>query len=51
MKSKTLRSSVLKGVAKVAESSLRRDANQTTCVGIYQPSAPKALEKFSKIKK
>lgn len=29
--------------------SLRRDANSTTCSNIYQPKAPAALKKFSKV--
>jgi len=34
---------------KAAEASLKRDANSTTCVTIFQPKAPAALKKFSKI--
>lgn len=34
---------------KAVESSLKRDANTTTCSTIYQPVAPIALKKFSKI--
>jgi len=33
---------------KVAEKALRRDANSTTCTGIYQPKAPANLEMFKK---
>lgn len=40
-----------KAVKKTAESSLKRDANSTTCCAIYQPKAPKDLKKFSKIEK
>lgn len=29
--------------------SLTRDANSTTCMAVYQPKAPAALKKFSKI--
>lgn len=36
---------------KVAEKSLNRDANTTTCTAIYQPKAPAALKNFSKINK
>ena len=36
---------------KMAESSLKRDANSTTCVTVYQPKAPSALRNFSKINK
>ncbi|MBQ7674588.1 MAG: cyclic lactone autoinducer peptide [Alphaproteobacteria bacterium] len=35
----------------VAEKSLRRDANSTTCTGIYQPKAPASLGKFKKTDK
>ena len=35
---------------KTAESALRRDANSTTCFGIYQPKAPAELERFKNIK-
>lgn len=37
-----------KGIKKLAEKSLKRDANTTTCVSIYQPKAPVELKKFSK---
>ena len=33
----------------VVEKSLTRDANSTTCMAVYQPKAPAALKKFSKI--
>lgn len=33
-----------------AEKALKRDANSTTCWGVYQPKAPANLKKFSKIK-
>lgn len=36
---------------KAAEKSLTRDANSTSCGAIYQPKAPEALKKFSKINK
>lgn len=36
---------------KVAENSLKRDANSTTCGAVYQPKAPTALKNFSKINK
>lgn len=36
-------------IAKVAaESSLKRDANRTTCGAIYQPKAPAGLARFKK---
>lgn len=33
---------------KIAEKALRRDANSTTCIGVYQPKAPANLEHFKK---
>lgn len=35
---------------KAAEQALRRDANRTTCAGIYQPKAPEALKRFKNSK-
>lgn len=35
----------------VVEFSLKGNANSTTCATIYQPKAPDALKKFSKINK
>ena len=35
---------------KAAEHALRRDANRTTCVGIFQPKAPEALKRFKNSK-
>ena len=35
---------------KAAEHALRRDANRTTCVGIFQPKAPEALKQFKNSK-
>lgn len=49
--SKFISSKMLNGMAKVAESSLTREANSTSCVMVYQPKAPAALKKFSKIEK
>lgn len=51
MKNGKMTASMLKGVTKMAEKSLQHNANQTTCVGVYQPKAPAALKKFSKIEK
>lgn len=34
---------------KAVESTLRRDANSTSCIIIYQPKAPASLKKFSKL--
>lgn len=35
---------------KTAEKALRRDANSTTCLGIYQPKAPAELKRFKNVK-
>lgn len=35
---------------KAAENALRRDANRTTCVGIFQPKAPNELKRFKNSK-
>lgn len=40
---------ILDGVKKLADNALTRDANSTTCIWIYQPKAPEALKKFSKV--
>lgn len=37
-------------VRKAAEHSLRRDANSTTCVSIYQPKVPADLKRFKSSK-
>lgn len=36
-------------VKRLANSELKRNANSTTCGAIYQPKAPAALKKFSKV--
>lgn len=41
---------VSKVARKAAEKALRRDANCTTCVSIYQPKAPVKLKRFKNIK-
>lgn len=41
---------VAKLAQKVAEHALRRDANRTTCFGIYQPKAPASLKQFKNTK-
>lgn len=33
----------------IVEKTVRVDANSTTCIAVYQPKAPAALKKFSKI--
>lgn len=39
---------VAKVARKAAEKALRRDANSTTCFGIYQPKVPAELKRFKK---
>ncbi len=41
---------IAKVARKAAEKALRRDANSTTCLGIYQPKAPTGLKRFKNIK-
>lgn len=38
-------------LSKAVNASLKNSANSTTCATIYQPKAPVALKKFSKIDK
>lgn len=33
----------------IVEKTVRVDANSTTCIAVYQPKAPTALKKFSKV--
>lgn len=40
-----------KNVVCLTEKMLKQNANSTSCLYVYQPKAPKSLEKFSKIKK
>lgn len=40
---------ISKAAKSSAEHALKRDANTTTCAAIYQPKAPAALKKFSKV--
>lgn len=42
-------SKAIKTVKSAVEKSIKLDANSTTCMIIYQPKAPEALKKFSKI--
>lgn len=41
---------IAKIAKKAAENALRRDANSTTCVCIYQPKAPEKLKQFKNSK-
>lgn len=36
-------------IKSIAEKTLIRDANSTTCIAVYQPKTPTSLKKFSKI--
>lgn len=38
-----------KAVKSMVEKFVRVDANSTTCMIVYQPKAPEALKRFSKI--
>lgn len=49
--SKFISSKMLNGMVKAAESSLKREANSTSCAIVFQPKAPATLKKFSKIEK
>lgn len=49
MKNKITKS-VSKGMVSVLNSFLRADANSTSCAMIYQPKAPKELERFRRTK-
>ena len=41
---------IIKIARNAAEKALRRDANSTTCISIYQPKAPADLKRFKSIK-
>lgn len=47
MKNKKLLADIAR---KTAEKALRRDANSTTCISIYQPKVPSDLRRFKKVK-
>lgn len=38
-------------IKKMVDSTLEKDANDITCIFIYQPKTPKELKRFSKINK
>lgn len=42
-------SKAIKMAKSAVEKSIKLDANSTTCMIIYQPKAPAALKKFSRI--
>lgn len=39
-----------KGIAKVLETTLKVEANSTSCFIMYQPKAPKELSKYRRMK-
>lgn len=43
-----IKKTLLSTSKRLAISSLKRDANSTTCTMIYQPKAPASLNKFKK---
>ena len=45
---KSVKKMVSKIVKAAAESSLKRDANRTTCGAIYQPKVPANLARYKK---
>ena len=47
----TLKKAVATAAKTVAEKSLKREANNTSCSIIYQPKAPASLSKFKKADK
>lgn len=47
---KKMEKSLLAATKKMALSSIKRDANATTCAAIFQPKAPADLKAFSKVK-
>lgn len=42
---------IIKVAKNMAEAAIRKDANRTTCVLIYQPNVPKELDRYKKSKK
>ncbi len=48
MDKKKISKAVAERAVKVLNVSLRADANSATCYTLYQPKAPKALEKFKR---
>lgn len=45
---KKIEKALLTASKRMAISSLKRDANSTTCCAVYQPKAPASLDKFKK---
>ena len=48
MKEKKQTNSIAKGVALALNKVLKVEANTNSCVVVYHPKAPKALERFKK---
>lgn len=48
---KSTNKTLSKAIKAIATNSLKRDANSTTCIAVYQPKVPSALKEFSKINK
>lgn len=46
----TTKKIIAKIAKRAAEKALRRDANSTTCLGIYQPKIPAELKRFKNTK-
>ena len=43
-----IKKALLSASKSLATSSLKRNANSTTCTAVYQPKAPASLDKFKK---
>ena len=50
-KMKKIKTNFASIIKKTVKNSLKRDANNTTCIAVYQPRVPVELNKFSKINK
>ena len=48
MKEKNQTNNIAKGVTSVLNKVLKVEANTNSCVVVYQPKAPKTLERFKK---
>lgn len=47
---KSAKKTAQKAIKSLAKNTLKRDANSTSCIWVYQPKAPADLKKFSKIR-
>ncbi len=50
MEKNQMKKTAAKSVAKALTGFLKADANSTSCVFVYQPKTPKALERFRSTK-